>query len=151
MNEMLLRFFEFDRWANHESMHSLEQMTNPPERAVALIAHIAAAQRLWLERVLSVPQSVAVWPKWSLVETANELPAVLREWKHLIATGDLSREFAYTNTKRKQFRNRVGDAALHVAFHGVYHRGQIAALVRQLSGEPAYTDFIQAVRTEAVR
>lgn len=77
MTEMLLRFFEFDRWANHETMHSLEQMTNPPDRAVALIAHIAATQRLWFERVLSVPQSVAVWPQWSLPETAKQLPAVL--------------------------------------------------------------------------
>lgn len=120
-------------------------------RPCAAFAHIAATQRLWLERVLSAPQSVAVWPKWSLVETAKELPAVLREWTHLIATGDLSREFAYTNTKGEQFRNRVADVALHVAFHGVYHRGQIAALVRQHGGEPAYTDFIQAVKTEAVR
>jgi hypothetical protein len=31
------------------------------------------------------------------------------------------------------------------------HRGQIAALVRQHGGEPAYTDFIQAVRTDAVK
>jgi uncharacterized damage-inducible protein DinB len=41
--------------------------------------------------------------------------------------------------------------SLHIAFHGVYHRGQIAALVRQHGGEPAYTDFIRAVRTGAVK
>ena len=150
MTEMLLRFFEFDTWANRETLRSLETMTNPPERAVALMAHIAAAQRLWLERALSTPQSVAVWPKWSLPETAKELAAVRDDWAHLIATGDLSREFAYTNTKGQQFHNKLSDVALHVAFHGVYHRGQIAALVRQHGGEPAYTDFIQAVRTGAL-
>lgn len=150
MTEMLLRFFEFDRWANQETLRSLETMTNPPERAVALIAHIAATQRVWLERALSLPQSVAVWPQWSLSETAKELSGVLGEWTRLIATDDLSREFAYTNTKGQEFWNRLSDVALHVAFHGVYHRGQIAALVRQHGGEPAYTDFIQAVRTGAV-
>ena len=118
---------------------------------MALIAHIAATQRVWLERALSVPQSVAVWPHWSLPETAKELSAVLGEWMHLIATDDLSRDFAYTNTKGQQFWNRLSDVALHVAFHGVYHRGQIATLVRQHGGEPAYTDFIQAVRTGAVK
>ena len=46
--EMLLRFFEFDRWANQETLRSLETMTNPPERAVALLAHIAATERVWL-------------------------------------------------------------------------------------------------------
>lgn len=150
MLEMLLRFFEFDGWANQETLHSLETLTSPPERAVALVAHIAATERVWLERALSVPQSVAVWPQWSLSETAKQLTDVLGEWARLIATDDLSREFAYTNTKGQEFRNRLSDVALHVAFHGVYHRGQIAVLVRQQGGEPAYTDFIQGVRTGAV-
>ena len=149
--EMLLRFFEFDGWANQETLRSLEAMKNPPERAVALIAHITATQRVWLERALSVPQSVAVWPHWSLLETAKELPTLFDEWTRLIATGDLSRDFAYTNTKGQQFWSRLSDVALHVTFHGVYHRGQIAVLVRQHGGEPAYTDFIQAVRTGAVK
>jgi uncharacterized damage-inducible protein DinB len=149
--EMLLRFFEFDGWANQETLRSLETMKNLPERAVALIAHIAATQRVWLERALSLPQSMAVWPHWPLPETAKELPTVLAEWTRLIATDNLSRDFAYTNTKGQQFWNRLSDVALHVAFHGVYHRGQIAALVRQHGGEPAYTDFIQAVRTGAVK
>jgi len=151
MTGMLLRFFEFDAWANQETLRSIEAMTNPPERAVALIAHIAATQRVWLERALSLPQSVAVWPEWSLSETAKELSGVLGEWTRLVATEDLSREFTYTNTKGQEFSNRLSDVALHVAFHGVYHRGQIAALVRQHGGEPAYTDFIQAVRTGAVK
>jgi len=150
MPEMLLRFFEFDGWANQESLRSLEAMTSPPERAVALIAHIAATQRVWLERARSLPQSVAVWPQWSLRETAKNLPDTLGEWKHLITTDDLSREFSYTNTKGQHFRNRLSDVALHVAFHGVYHRGQIAGLVRQQGGKPADTDFIQALRTGAV-
>jgi len=45
----------------------------------------------------------------------------------------------------------LGDVALHLAFHGVYHRGQFAALVRLHGGAPADTDFIQAVRTRAIK
>src|SRR5215831_11201628 len=112
MTEMLLRFFEFDRWANYESLRSLAAMTNPPERAIAVMAHIAATQRVWLERALSAPQSVAVWPSWSLAETAKELSAVLGDWTRLIAAGELSREIAYTNTKGQQFRNSLSDVAL---------------------------------------
>jgi uncharacterized damage-inducible protein DinB len=40
----------------------------------------------------------------------------------------------------------VRDILMHVLMHGVYHRGQIAAAVRDRAGEPAYTDFIEAVR-----
>ncbi len=151
MAATLLRFFEFDGWANQETLRSLEMMADPPERAVALMAHIAATQRVWLERAVSAPQSVAVWPEWPLQRTASELPPALSEWKRLIAANDLSREFTYTNTKGRQFRNNLRDAALHVVFHGVYHRGQIAALVRQHGSQPADTDFIQAVRTGAVK
>ena len=102
-------------------------------------------------RARGLPQSVAVWPQWSLSETAQGLSGVLGEWTRLIATDDLSREFAYTNTKGQQFSNRLSDVALHVAFHGVYHRGQIAVLVRQNGGTPVDTDFIQAVRTGALK
>lgn len=151
MTEMLLRFLEFDNWANHQTLRSLETITNPPDRAVALIAHIVATQRVWLDRMLSVPQSVAVWPQWPLGESAKELPVVHSEWVRLIANDDLSREITYANTKGQQFRNKLSDVALHVAFHGVHHRGQIATLVRQHGGEPAYTDFIQAVRTGVVK
>lgn len=151
MTETLLRLFDFDRWANGESLRSLEVMTDPPERAVAVIAHIAATQRVWLDRALSVKQSVAVWPGWSLAETTKQYSAVHGEWTGFIATHDLSREVAYTNTKGQQFRNSLSDVALHVALHGVHHRGQIAILVRQQGGEPAYTDFIQAVRTGAIK
>jgi uncharacterized damage-inducible protein DinB len=73
------------------------------------------------------------------------------EWIRLIATDDLSRDFAYTNSKGQQFWNKISDVAVHVGFHRVYHRGQIAMLVRQYGGEPAYTDFIQAVRTGLVK
>lgn len=151
MPEMLLRFFEFDGWANQETLRSLQTMTSPPERGVALIAHIAATQKVWLERARSLPQSVAVWPQWSLSETAKRLSDVLGDWTRLIAADDLSREFAYTNTKGQHFSNRLSDVALHVAFHGVYHRGQIALLVRQNGSTPVDTDFIQAVRTGALK
>jgi len=40
----------------------------------------------------------------------------------------------------------VGDILTHVAMHGAYHRAQIAAAVRESGREPAYTDFIHAVR-----
>src|SRR5215813_727561 len=130
---------------------SIEEATNGAlQNSEVHSAFLSSSGGVWLERALSVPQSLAVWPHWSLPETAKELPAVLGEWTRLIATDDLSRDFAYTNTKGQQFSNRLSDVTLHVAFHGVYHRGQIAALVRQQGGEPAYTDFIQGVRTGAV-
>ena len=53
---------------------------------------------------------------------------------------------AYRNSKGEFWTSTVGDILTHVVLHASYHRGQIAAAVRQAGGEPAYTDFIHAVR-----
>lgn len=146
MTQELLRYFRFDAWANAEAARSLRTLGRPSERAVALLAHIAAAQQLWLDRVRAVPQSVAVWPSWTVEETEARLSSANQGWVELLQDEDLAREVAYKNSKGESYESTAGDIALHVVFHGVYHRGQIAALVRGGGGEPAYTDFIHGVR-----
>ena len=85
------------------------------------------------------------------VASANN--ALQRGWATLLDGADdaaLARDVAYTNSKGEPFHDRVDDILLHVVLHGVHHRGQIAAAVRAGGGEPAYTDFIHAVRTGRV-
>lgn len=150
MLETLIRLFKYDAWANEEALSSLRAMASPPARAVKLLAHILSAQVLWLERMKDVPQSLPVWPEWKLEEIQSRLPLLKREWKVFLGekkAADLALRFQYTNTKGEHYSSTIGDTAMHVAMHGVYHRGQIALLVRDGGGEPAYTDFIQAVRT----
>ncbi len=150
MLEKLIRLFKYDAWANEEVLRSLCCMTDPPARAVKLLAHIASAQWLWLERMKGVPQSYPVWPKWPLDKIEAQLAKLKREWKVFLGEKkppELALRFQYTNTKGEHFSSTIGDTAMHVAMHGAYHRGQIALLVRDSGGEPAYTDFIHAVRT----
>src|SRR5690242_14918071 len=150
MLETLIRLFKYDAWANEEALSSVRAMASPPARAVKLLAHILSAQVLWLERMKGVPQSLPVWPEWKLEEIQSRLPLLKREWKVFLGekkAADLALRFQYTNTKGEHYSSTIGDTAMHVAMHGVYHRGQIALLVRDGGGEPAYTDFIQAVRT----
>jgi len=63
---------------------------------------------------------------------------------------EAARQVAYVNSKGESFRNSAANIATHVLFHSHYHRGQIAALVRAAGYEPAYTDFIHAIRTNAL-
>lgn len=150
MIETLVRLFKYDDWANAEALRSLRAMDKPPVKAVKLLAHICSAQRLWLERMKSVPQSLPVWPEWSLDEIKAALPQLKREWRVFLGEkneADLALRFQYTNTKGEHYSSPIGDTTMHVIMHGVYHRGQIAMLVREAGGEPAYTDFIQAART----
>lgn len=150
MLETLIRLFKYDAWANEEVLRSLKAMTTPHGRGFKLLAHILSAQWLWLERMKGVPQSFAVWPEWTQEQIEAELPKLRRAWKVFLGekkAADMALRFQYTNTKGEHFSSTFGDTAMHVAMHGAYHRGQIALLVRESGAEPAYTDYIHAVRT----
>jgi uncharacterized damage-inducible protein DinB len=147
------RLITYDAWANREALDSLRRMADPPPQAVRWIAHVAAAQMVWWERVEAVPQSGPVWPELSLDESAWLLDEAGRRWAELVAAlgpEGLERRVAYANSRGERFDDRLGDILTHVTHHGAYHRGQIAAAVRAAGGEPAATDFIHAVRTGRV-
>lgn len=150
MLETLIRLLKYDAWANEDVLRALKGMKDPSARAIQLLAHIASAQWLWLERMKGVPQSLPVWPEWTLDNIDSQLPKLKREWKIFLGerkAADLALRFQYTNSKGEHFSSTIGDASLHVAMHGAYHRGQIALAMRDSGGEPAYTDFIHSVRT----
>jgi hypothetical protein len=50
-SEDLKRMFAHDAWANAEMAATLRSCNAPPARAVALLAHIVAAQRVWWGRL----------------------------------------------------------------------------------------------------
>jgi uncharacterized damage-inducible protein DinB len=54
---------------------------------------------------------------------------------------------SYVNSKGEPWTNRAEDILLHVVFHSAYHRGQIASDMRPAGLQPAYTDFIHAIRS----
>jgi uncharacterized damage-inducible protein DinB len=145
--ESLLHSLDYDFWANLESLRSVEAAANAPERSLAVIAHIPAAARVWLERVRKTGKPVAVWPGWTLEETEREIRATAREWRELLTSAELASKIPYANSKGERFENTVDEAATHVLFHGAYHRGQIATLLRGSGAVPALTDYIHYVRT----
>jgi uncharacterized damage-inducible protein DinB len=55
---------------------------------------------------------------------------------------ELQRWFLYQSTEGDQFRSVVADVLTQLHGHSLYHRGQIAMLVRAAGGQPVETDFI---------
>ncbi len=141
--------FSYDDWANGEALHSLQGTPSAPRRPLDVMAHVAATQWVWMDRLRTQAQRCPVWPGWTLEQTAAELadlrPAWQQYFNHIGGAG-LAGKIFYTNSKGEKFSNSVEEILSHVCFHGVYHRGQIAAAVRAASGAPAYTDYIGAVR-----
>jgi uncharacterized damage-inducible protein DinB len=141
--------FAYDEWANREALRSLQEMEHPPERARKVMAHIVAAELLWMARLSQDQQKSAVWPEFGLDDCERQLPELRQAWDDYLSRltdAELDREIVYTNSKGEGYSNAVRDILMHVLMHGTYHRGQIAAAVRDRAGEPAYTDFIEAVR-----
>lgn len=150
MPEQARRMLEHNHWANHEVLRGLGRVPVDLPAARGLLAHILAAEELWLHRIGEVEQRPPVWPDWSLDECAARLAAMPPRWEAVLASllvsASAEREVAYTNSKGEPWRSRVADILTHVLLHGSYHRGQIALRVREAGGDPVYTDFIHAVR-----
>lgn len=149
MIQHFYRMFTYDDWANRETLASLQAVINPPEKAVKLMAHIYAAEILWLDRLLKQPPSVPVWPDMMLTQVAMELPELLKKWRQYleaIQSANLIDQISYTNTKGELWSSTIMDVLNHVTTHSHYHRGQIAIEMRAAGFAPAYTDFIHAAR-----
>jgi uncharacterized damage-inducible protein DinB len=149
MLQYLRKLFSYDEWANREVLHALTAPQAPSTRSIRLLAHILSAQKLWFERVQGQPQTLPVWPEYALAECEALLGELARTWRDYFQTitdSELERRVSYKNSKGEAFNSRVEDILTHVAMHGTYHRGQIAADMRASGLTPAYTDFIHAVR-----
>jgi uncharacterized damage-inducible protein DinB len=143
------RIFAYDNWANHEVIASFHAAKKLTPRSLKLMAHILAAERLWLERLQSRKQSYPVWPDFTLPQCeaeAEQLPQLWQAYLRDITNRSLEDAVSYKNSKGESWTNSVQDILMHVAMHSAYHRGQIAAELRASGNQPAYTDFIHGVR-----
>jgi uncharacterized damage-inducible protein DinB len=150
------RLLAHDRWANGETLSSLEAMTEPPAAARALLGHILGAEATWLSRMMEGRELAdgEVWETadlpWLRAAWRDRLPS---RWAALLADPalrDPARRFSYVNFLGNTMDARVGDAVTQLMLHSAYHRGQVATAVRAAGGVPAVVDFMHAVRTGAL-
>ncbi|KXK55334.1 MAG: DinB family protein [Chlorobi bacterium] len=153
LTDHIRRTFQYEWWANHATAESLGDGTGIPDRAIALMGHIVAAQRLWLSRIQQGDMPMPVWPAFTPQQCRAELQKSKELWGEFLAAlsaETLAQPVPYVNSKGDSFTSSVGDILTHLIVHAAYHRGQINAMLRQAGHTPAYTDFIQAARTGAI-
>lgn len=152
--DYLRKEFVYDAWANQEVLAAIRAAGGENARSLQLMAHILAAERVWLERLRQEPQSVPVWPVPDLAQCEAEAVKLVREWHEyleLATAGDVSLTISYKNSKGESWTSAIVDVLTHVVMHSAYHRGQIASHMRASGQTPAYTDFIHGVRQELVK
>jgi uncharacterized damage-inducible protein DinB len=148
-----LRMFAYDDWANRECIAAMRAADSIANDAVGRMAHILSAQKLWLERILQQTQTMAIWPGLAIEDCMSLADEVSSGWRNYLerignrfAPGSLDDLIEYRNSKGEIWSSKVQDVLTHVLFHSAYHRGQIALQMRSSGEQPAYTDFIHAVR-----
>jgi uncharacterized damage-inducible protein DinB len=159
MIENYRRWFTYERHAHALVLDSLRQLNTSQQatpsfqKAVDLFAHIVAARRMWLFRFGVANENAELFPRNAQLES---LPVLLKQMEESwslyldsLTDADLDRVFEYQSYEGQRFRNTIGDILTQLFGHSWYHRGQIAALVRSIGGEPAITDFVYWAR-EAV-
>ena len=152
--EHLRRLFTYDEWANRETLRLLNAAEPPLARSQKLLAHVLAAEDLWLHRLLADRSPVEVWPALTLEQCEARQGELARRWRGYLeglAPEKLSERIAYVNSKGEPWESAVEDVLLHVVMHSAYHRGQMASDMRASGHTPAYTDFIHCIRQGLVR
>jgi uncharacterized damage-inducible protein DinB len=144
MSKLLGRMLRYDVWANREALRSMRH--GAPDRSLRWLGHIIGAEFLWLDRMDGTQPGLPVWPELSLDECEELLQDLAGRIPDAVDPASLARQVRYTNTKGERWTSTVEEILTHVVIHSAYHRGQIASDLRASGQEPAYTDYIHAVR-----
>jgi uncharacterized damage-inducible protein DinB len=155
----LRNFFAFGRWANRTILESVAVLT-PEEFARPIggsfgsvqgtLVHPYGTDWVWLERFHGgSPRAMPAG------DDLLALEALARKWREVEAGQDayiaaltperLAEPLSYVSFQGDSFTRRLGDALLHLANHGTYHRGQVATLLRQLGRKATSTDYLRFI------
>jgi uncharacterized damage-inducible protein DinB len=150
MKDHFKQLFKYDKWANQQLLDLFERQFPVNPRIYELFSHTLSAQRLWLDRILGLPQSVTIWGQ-------ERIPAEMKEdnenynlaWLDFIEElqpEDFERMVHYNSSKGDPFDNRLADIIMHVINHATHHRGGIVTLMKEEGFVLRYLDYIAFVR-----
>lgn len=121
------------------------------ERIRFWLHHVHTAQRAFLQLWRGLQPSVTPLAEFadlaSVAEWAMNGHNEVQDWLNAASPEDLARPLSVPPPPQlrggNELRNpTVGQTVLQVTTHSAHHRGQIGARLRELGGEPSYTDFI---------
>jgi uncharacterized damage-inducible protein DinB len=156
------RLFRYNAWANERTFGALTAVPRTMYEADVksshggihgTMVHVVFAQHVWLLRWQGSPIEAAVQAS----KSASSLEALRALWLDIETRTDaflgerlsdalLIESFTMKTAKGVAFSHTYGDSMLHLVNHSSYHRGQVAAMLRQEGVAPPGTDFILYAR-----
>lgn len=149
MKAHLARLLNWMTWANRRSLAALADAPAAQDAGLPLLAHVLAAEQVWLARLEQRAAPTSVWPALTVAECAALIDENARGYAAFLqplSEADLSTTVRYRNLQGQEFVTPIGDILTHVTTHGGYHRGQIAKEIGRTGVAAVNTDFITYVR-----
>ncbi len=149
MKDYFTRLFNYDHFVNRLMLGTIIKSGNP-EQPVKLMAHILAAQQVWLNRCLALPQiNDTVWPDWSITKLEQliaENSAAWLSYLNGLQADDFDKTIRYKNLKGLDFEDKLSNILAHVINHGTHHRAQIGQHLKAAGVALPMTDYIAYLR-----
>lgn len=143
------RLFRFSAWADQRSLAALRGAPAAHAEALPLLAHLLAAEHVWLERLQHREPRHPVWPTLDIEQCAAlaaENEVGYRTFFDQLEAEQLTVPIPYRTSQGQEFATSILDILTQVVLHGPYHRGQIAKVIARSGGVVINTDFITFIR-----
>ena len=149
------QLYAYNQWANRRLAEAASAL--PPElltrdlatsfhSVLGTLQHIAWGEWRWLGRwqgrpstrpsPLECPDLRSLRLRWVEIEREQ------LEFLERLTADDLERPISYENPPGTTWTYTLAEMLQHVVNHSTYHRGQIAAMLRQLGTAPPPTDYL---------
>ena len=149
VKDHFIRVFQHLVWADAKVLASLRSAQTVLRSIMDLYAHVLGAEHVWVSRIEQSKPAVAVWPTLTLDECERLAAENARRFDVILKNAtdqSFQRTVTYRNSAGDQYTSSLDDILTHVAMHGSYHRGQIAAGLRASGETPEPTDYIAFAR-----
>lgn len=150
MKAHLERMIRWMAWADRRVMEALRSQPGNRGESLPLLAHLLAAEHIWLARLNGREPVHPVWPQLDLAECEKLADENAAGYAGLIRQTDeagLQAAVRYRNSQGEEFRTAAIDILTQVLSHGAYHRGQVVRELKENGGRAASTDYITFVRS----
>jgi len=151
---------DYHAWASRRLLDAVAQLT-PEEQsrdfktsdssALNTLAHVFAADRLWLARMFGESPTKLLDPRdRELGVLTKDWPVVQQRWKDWAAPlsdSDFQAKISYRDTRGNPWEQPLWQILLHVVNHGTHHRGQVSGFLRAMGHQPPPLDLIAFYRT----
>jgi uncharacterized damage-inducible protein DinB len=138
--EICRQHLDYMVWADDQHLTAVR--AHMPHR-LEILEHIFMAERIWLARIEGNVEARHLKPPAGGAALAAEWDDIHRKWQKFAETqADWGTVVSYKTLSGIESSSPLWQVALHLANHGSYHRGQVAAVLRAEGFTPPSTDLI---------